>query len=164
MSLVLRVSTYYYQHPPTIHGVAVKRKTKNGRWTKRPERTPGKQCKRRTMHQVTIHQSNEKRKTKRSKPQPRKPSPERILKVLKSKRSAPEGKQQIPPPKPILLIRWVHEADDANHREEAPVDWEPKGRVVGKCGKEYVCRICASMAEVVGRNHGKDGHFPRPIA
>ena len=30
VSLVLRVSTYYYQHPPTIHGVAVKRKNKMG--------------------------------------------------------------------------------------------------------------------------------------
>ncbi len=30
VSLVLRVSTYYYQHPPTIHGVAVKWKNKMG--------------------------------------------------------------------------------------------------------------------------------------
>ena len=116
------------------------------------------------MHQVTIHQRNEKGKTKRSKPQPRKLSPERILKVLKSKRSAPEQKQQIPPPKPILHICWVREAYEANHREGAPVDWEPEGRVVGKCGKEYVYRVCASVAEVGGRDHGKDGHSPRLIA
>ncbi len=30
VSLVLRISMYYYQHPPTIHGVAVKRKNKMG--------------------------------------------------------------------------------------------------------------------------------------
>ncbi len=98
-----------------------------------------------------------KGRQKRSKPQPRKLSPERILKVLKSKRSAPEGKQQIPPPKPILHIHWAREANDADHREGAPVDWVHEGRDDDKRGEDDVCHAPASVVEGIG-------HPPRPTA
>jgi hypothetical protein len=39
VSLVLRVSTYYNQHPPTIHGVAMKRKNKMGDGRRDPKDT-----------------------------------------------------------------------------------------------------------------------------
>jgi hypothetical protein len=52
---VLGLSTAINHHPPTICGVAMKWKKENGRWTKRPQRTLGKGCKRRTMHHVTIN-------------------------------------------------------------------------------------------------------------
>ncbi len=58
----------------------------------------------------------------------------------------------------------MHKADDVNHKEGAPVDWEPVGHVVDKRGKDDVCRARASVVEVVGHDHGKDGHPPRPTA
>ena len=64
VSLVLRVSTYL-PTPPHDSWRSREAEKQNGRWTERPERTPGEQCKIRTMH----HQQST---TKRSKPQPRK--------------------------------------------------------------------------------------------
>jgi hypothetical protein len=50
-----------------------------------------------------------------------------------------------PPPKPILHIRWAREADDADHKEEAPVDWVHEGRDDEKRGEGEVCVACASV-------------------
>jgi hypothetical protein len=50
------------------------------------QRTLGKQCKRRTMHHVTINQKEQKEKTKRSKLQTRKLSPEELDKQRRQNR------------------------------------------------------------------------------
>ena len=88
-------------------------------------------------------------------------SPKLIFKDLKSKRSAPkETNKSIPPSKPILYICWAREVDDTKPKEGVPVDWEPMGCFIDKHSKDDVCHACASVVEVVGYDHEKDGHPP----
>ncbi len=64
MSLVLRVSMYYYQHPPTIHGVAVKRKNKMGDGRRDPKGT------RQTMQDKdNVPSNNQPKVTKNGRPE-----------------------------------------------------------------------------------------------
>jgi hypothetical protein len=67
----------------------------NGRWSKRPKRTPGKGCKRRTMHHVTINQKNQKKGRQKEGNLPsRKLSPKKCLQKNKKQKNSPSASKK----------------------------------------------------------------------
>ncbi len=78
VSLVLRVSTYL-PTPPHDSWRSREAEKQNGRWTERPERSPGEQCKIMTMHHPTINQRNQKKgRQKECNLPPRKLTPQKV--------------------------------------------------------------------------------------
>jgi hypothetical protein len=67
----------------------------NGRWTKRPKRTPGEQCKRRTMHQATINQKKQKKGRQKEGNLPhRKLPPKKCLQKSKKQKNPPSASKR----------------------------------------------------------------------
>jgi len=81
----------YIPTPPHDSWHSHEAEKENGRWTKRPKRTLGKGCKRRTMHHVTIKQKNQKKgRQKEGNLPPRKLSPKKCLQKNKKQKKSPQ--------------------------------------------------------------------------
>ncbi len=61
-----------------------------------------------------------------------------------------------------MVIGWEHGANDAAHKEGAPVDWEPGGHDIGQHDKDGACVVSASIVMESGYQHRMDGQSLSP--